>query len=195
MLLETPRLLITDDDRDFRATLAEVLRSRGFETLEAGDGEEALDVLNRCQVHLLLMDMHMPRLSGLETIRRVRQLDLEMQLPWILISAALDEAIVAEAQAAAAFSVLPKPLRLPQLTTAVHQALHRSITGRSSVVRCTSAARQVAKRLRRARRLRPTSLLRLQRDRAVPIGGGRAMVLGDEDGEEVFGLVVRRNLV
>ncbi len=126
MRLETPRLLITDDDRDFRATLVDVLRSRGFDTLEAGDGEEALDVLHHEQVHLLLLDMHMPRLSGLETIRRLRKLELEVVVPWILISAALDDEIVAEARAAAVFSVLPKPLRLPQLTTAVSAALRQT---------------------------------------------------------------------
>lgn len=125
MHLETPRLLITDDDRDFRATLSGVLRDRGLETLEAADGEEALDLLNRCQVHLLLMDMQMPRLTGLETIRRVRQMAIPA-LPWILISGALDDTIVAEAQAAAAFSVLPKPLRLPQLTSAVRDALRQA---------------------------------------------------------------------
>src|SRR4029434_8937396 len=101
MRLETPRLLITDDDRDFRATVADVLRSRGFETLEAGDGEEALDIFRHQEVHLLLLDMHMPRLSGLETIHRLRQIrrdeqiELEVVVPWILISAALDEQIVA----------------------------------------------------------------------------------------------------
>ncbi len=125
MLLDCPRLLIADDDRDFRATLVDVLRGRGFDTLEAADGEEALDVLHHQQVHLLLLDMHMPRLSGLETIRRWRQQELEVAVPWILISAALDEAIVAQARAAAAFSILPKPLRLPQLTGAVHDALRQ----------------------------------------------------------------------
>jgi CheY-like chemotaxis protein len=125
MLLDCPRLLIADDDRDFRATLVDVLRGRGFDTLEAADGEEALDVLHHQQVHLLLLDMHMPRLSGLETIHRWRQQELEVAVPWILISAALDEAIVAQARAAAAFSILPKPLRLPQLTGAVHDALRQ----------------------------------------------------------------------
>jgi CheY-like chemotaxis protein len=130
MRLDTPRLLIADDDRDFRATLADVLQSRGFDTVQAGDGEEALDLVNRCHlahrdVHLLLLDMHMPRLTGLETIQRLRELDAQLALPWILISAALDEAIVAQARAQAAFSVLPKPLRLPQLTTAVHGALRQ----------------------------------------------------------------------
>ena len=126
MLLERPRLLITDDDCDFRATVADVLRSRGCDTLEAADGEEALDVIHRNEVHLLLLDMHMPRLSGLETIRRLRQLELEVVVPWILISAALDDTIVAEARAAAVFSILPKPLRLPQLTSAVDGALRKS---------------------------------------------------------------------
>jgi CheY-like chemotaxis protein len=126
MLLDCPRLLIADDDRDFRATLVDVLRGRGFDTLEAGDGEEALDVLHRQRVHLLLLDMHMPRLSGLETIHRLRERGLEVAVPWILISAALDDAILAEARAAAAFSILPKPLRLPQLTGAVHDALRQA---------------------------------------------------------------------
>ena len=125
MLLDHPRLLITDDDGDFRATVADVLRSRGFDTLEAADGEEALDVIHHQRVHLLLLDMHMPRLSGLETIRRLKQQELEIEVPWILISAALDDVIVAEARAAAAFSILPKPLRLPQLTSAVQDALRQ----------------------------------------------------------------------
>ncbi len=126
MKFEIPSLLIADDDRDFRATLVDVLRGRGFDTLEAADGEEALDVMHRQPVHLLLLDMHMPRLSGLETIHRLRQLDLEVVVPWILISATLDDTIVAEARAAAAFSILPKPLRLPQLTGAVRDALRQA---------------------------------------------------------------------
>ena len=134
MRLVTPRLLITDDDRDFRETIAGVLTDRGFETLQAADGEEALDIVSRHEVHLLLLDMQMPRLTGLETIERLREQPPAtwqpagisssiIALPWILISGALDEQIIARAQAACAFSVLPKPLRLPELTGAVTQAL------------------------------------------------------------------------
>jgi CheY-like chemotaxis protein len=123
MQLITPRLLITDDDRDFRETIAGALADRGFETLQAGDGEEALDVISRQEVHLLLLDMQMPRLSGLETIERLRSRELVVPLPWILISGALSEEICERARAAAAFSILPKPLRLPELTGAVARAL------------------------------------------------------------------------
>src|SRR4029079_868229 len=135
MRLVTPRLLITDDDRDFRETVAGVLSDRGFETLQAADGEEALHIICRQEVHLLLLDMQMPRLSGLETIERLRGLGVawalptdsaetmgegrpqtRILLPWILISGALDEQTIARAPAAAVFSVLPKPVRLPELT-------------------------------------------------------------------------------
>jgi CheY-like chemotaxis protein len=143
MRLVTPRLLITDDDRDFRETIAGVLTDRGFETLQAADGEEALDIVSRHEVHLLLLDMQMPRLTGLETIERLREQPPTtwqpagfsssiIALPWILISGALDEQIIARAQAACAFSVLPKPLRLPELTGAVTQALAQAYGWRAA---------------------------------------------------------------
>ena len=139
MSLQTPRLLITDDDRDLRSTIAGLFRSRGLETLEAGDGEEALDIVSRQEVHLLLLDMQMPRLSGLETIRRLKELDLprcswrqaSLPLPWILLSGALDEQIIAQARAAAAFSILAKPFRLPELTGAVNGALAQTYNWRA----------------------------------------------------------------
>jgi CheY-like chemotaxis protein len=135
MRLLTPRLLITDDDRDFRETVAGVLSDRGFETLQDADGEEALDIVSRQEVHLLLLDMQMPRLSGLETIERLQGLSLVwpsegiqecVRLPWILISGALDDSMIARAQAAAVSSVLPKPVRLPELTGAVAGALAKA---------------------------------------------------------------------
>jgi CheY-like chemotaxis protein len=139
MTLETPRLLITDDDRDLRSTIAGLFQSRGFETLEAGDGDEALEIIVRQEVHLLLLDMQMPRLSGLETIRRLKQLDLPqydwrsplLPLPWILLSGALDEQIIAQAREAAAFSILSKPFRLPELTGAVNSALAQTYNWRA----------------------------------------------------------------
>jgi CheY-like chemotaxis protein len=141
--LLTPRLLITDDDRDFRETVAGVLADRGFETLQAADGEEALRIICRHEVHLLLLDMQMPRLSGLETIERMRGISplstdgsatvqRGVPLPWILISGALDDQIIARARAASVFSVLPKPLRLPELTGAVAGALAQAYGWRAA---------------------------------------------------------------
>ncbi len=124
MPVKSPSILITDDDHDFRETLRIVFEPRGFHTLLAGDGEEALEILRDQEVHLLLLDMHMPRLSGLETIRRVKQ--FKSLLPCILLSAGLDELLIQEAQRAEAFWVLSKPVSRQQITTVVDLALRRT---------------------------------------------------------------------
>jgi CheY-like chemotaxis protein len=129
MKLEPPSLLITDDDRDFRETLRGLFESRGYRTLLAADGDEALEIVGRQPVHLALLDMHMPRLSGLETIRRIRQMRFDV-LPCILISAALDAEIEEEARRQRAFSVLAKPIRLREITGLVQQALSQTYNWR-----------------------------------------------------------------
>ena len=73
MKIESPSLLITDDDPAFRETLRVVFEPEGYRTLLAGTGEEALDIVRNQEVHLVLLDMHMPRLTGLETLRQVKQ--------------------------------------------------------------------------------------------------------------------------
>ena len=124
MLVESPSLLITDDDRGFRETLQVGLEPRGFKTLLAGDGEEALKIVRTQEVHLVLLDMHMPKLTGLETLRRLKQ--FRSMLPCILLSAQLDELLIEQARLAQAFSVLAKPVTLGQLTGILRQALRRT---------------------------------------------------------------------
>jgi CheY-like chemotaxis protein len=116
-----PRLLITDDDGAFRETLRSVFAPRGFQTITAADGDEALEIVSKQPVHLLLTDMHMPRLSGLETIRRIRE--RRLLLPCILLSGGVDDGLREQARGLQAFSVLRKPVRFSELTGVVCQAL------------------------------------------------------------------------
>ncbi len=117
-MVSTPSLLITDDDRDFRETLSSIFTHRGFSTLLASDGEEAIRIVSDQTVHVVLMDLHMPRLSGLEAISRIKELNF--RLPCILISAALDDEVRARA---GAFSVLSKPVTQEEVTRTVQTAL------------------------------------------------------------------------
>jgi len=128
MFAESPSLLITDDDRQFRETLRVVFEPEGFRTILAGDGEEALHVVCTQEVHLVLLDMHMPKLTGLETLRRLKR--MKSILPCILLSAQLDEPLIRQAQLAQAFSVLAKPITRRQLTGVVRQALQRTYNWR-----------------------------------------------------------------
>lgn len=120
----TPNLLITDDDLGFRETLRGVLEPQGFRTFMASDGVEALDVVRHEEVHLVLLDMNMPRLTGLETLRQVKQ--IKAILPCIILSANADEELREEARRAEAFSVLSKPITRVTLMTIVRSALRRT---------------------------------------------------------------------
>jgi two-component system chemotaxis response regulator CheY len=124
MRIVTPSLLITDDDRDLRETLRCVFEPGGFETLLAADGEEALEIVQQRPVHLLLLDMHMPRLTGLDTIRRLKA--LAQPLPTILMSAALDPQIRQEAEEEHVFRVIPKPFSFTTVRQVVREALERT---------------------------------------------------------------------
>lgn len=120
-MMLTPSILITDDDRDFRETLGDLFLGRGFRTLYAGDGHEALGIVQSEPVHLLLIDMHMPRLTGIETLREVRA--RKFKLPCVLISAGLDDGLVEEARRNDVFSVLAKPVRVRDVKRVVNHAL------------------------------------------------------------------------
>jgi CheY-like chemotaxis protein len=124
MLLEHPSLLITDDDAGYRETLRGAFEPRGFRTLAAGNGEEALQIVKRETVHLVLLDIHMPRLSGLETLQRLKE--FRAMLPCIMLSAQLDDLIIEQAKSAHAFSVLSKTVTINQITGAVRLALQRT---------------------------------------------------------------------
>lgn len=124
MLAQSPSILITDDDLQFRETLRGVLEPQGYRTLLAGDGVQACEIVAEQEVHLLLLDMHMPRLSGIETLRRVKQ--LKALLPCIMLSARWDEDMRAEVRRAKAFSLLSKPVTRSDLTEVVQTALERT---------------------------------------------------------------------
>jgi len=116
-----PTLLITDDDRNFRETLREVFEPEGFRTVLAEDGLEAFEIVRIEPVHLVLLDMHMPQLDGVQTIRRVHE--IRPELPCILLSAALNDMIIREAKEAFAFSVLSKPSTRHKITSIVRKPM------------------------------------------------------------------------
>lgn len=117
-MVRFPSLLITDDDRDLRETLREVFRRCGYHTLLAADGQEAVQIVQQDEVHLVLIDHHMPRLTGLEAIERIK--DFSARLPCILISGHLDDDLRRQAQA---FRVLSKPVNFAEVTQTVADAL------------------------------------------------------------------------
>lgn len=121
MVVELPAILISDDDRELRETLRGLFEPEGFRTFLAQDGEEALEIVHTHEVHIVLIDMHMPKLTGLDVVRGVRQMNL--LLPCILMSAELDDDIARQARDLKAFDVISKPFSSRQLRSTVGHAL------------------------------------------------------------------------
>lgn len=116
-------ILIADDDRNCRDTLREIIQPEGFTTMVASSGEEAVDIVISNPVHLVVLDMHMPTLSGVETLRLARQ--FHQGLPGILVTADPNENVVRQAIQAQFFSVLPKPVSKNLFLYTVMRALSR----------------------------------------------------------------------
>jgi CheY-like chemotaxis protein len=119
-------VLITDDDRDSRATLREIVEPAGFRTLLAENGEEALNIIQAETVHVALFDMHMPKMTGLEAMQLLRQFN-EL-LPCILVTGDADEGLMRRALQAHVYSVIPKPVNKNVVLYTVVRAL-RSVYG------------------------------------------------------------------
>jgi len=116
-------LLITDDDRGSRESLREIFEGEGFRTLLAGSGEEALEIVQAETIHLAILDMHMPRMTGLETLQLVRQINA--LLPAILITAQASRDLMRQAFSAQVYSVIPKPVTKNVVLYTVVRALGR----------------------------------------------------------------------
>jgi two-component system, response regulator PdtaR len=101
-------ILVADDDKGNRDALGEVLTARGFTTRLASDGGEAVEIVRVEMIHLVLIDMHMPRLTGLEAVQLVRQIN-EL-LPAILMTADATRELMRQAHQAHVYSVIPKPV-------------------------------------------------------------------------------------
>jgi CheY-like chemotaxis protein len=122
-------ILITDDDRGCREALREIVEPQGFRTLLASCGEEALDIVQDQEVHLALLDMHMPTMTGLEVLQLLRQM---RELPVILVTGDATAGVIRQAQQAQAYSVIPKPVTKNVVIYTVVRALLRAYGGRPS---------------------------------------------------------------
>ncbi|HTL59240.1 MAG TPA: sigma-54 dependent transcriptional regulator [Candidatus Limnocylindrales bacterium] len=117
---KAPRILIVDDDPGQRSLLDAFLRSQGFETVLAPSGERALEILRTENFSLMISDVRMPGLSGLETLRRARQ--EHAVLPVLLVTAYADIREAIGAMRDGALNYLPKPIDLDELVATVRQA-------------------------------------------------------------------------
>ena len=116
-------ILIVDDEKNIRATIARGLRLEGFRTVEAGNGEEALAILEDQGADAVLLDVEMPRLDGLATLEAMR--DRGLSVPAIVLTAhgSIERAV--RAVKLGAFDFIEKPPSMERILIAIGHALDR----------------------------------------------------------------------
>ncbi|GEM_PF-4364430 len=126
-LLERPRwhrsILVTDGDAVIRRELASVLEPEGFSVFEASRGREALEVVQRSVVDVLILNMLLPDVDGLNALSLIRR--VSRPLPCIFIGEHLSKEMRLKAMTADAFAVLEEPFRPQVLRDTVWRVVHR----------------------------------------------------------------------
>ncbi len=115
--------LIVDDEPRLRQVLVHLMRNDGFTCLEAGNGEEALEHLQRTPISLVMSDLRMPKMDGLELLRRVRGRWPDTAV--VMITAVADVEVAVSCLAIGAMDYLTKPFHLEEVRARVAQALEK----------------------------------------------------------------------
>jgi len=117
-------ILIVDDDRMFCFMLARRLSFEGYTCLTANTGREALRFVEETDLSLIISDIRMPEMSGLELFREIRQ--LRPNLPVIVITGNTEMDIAAEAMRLGTYEVIIKPFEMDQVLLTVKRSLEKS---------------------------------------------------------------------
>jgi CheY-like chemotaxis protein len=115
-------ILVVEDNPDAREMVSVVLTSAGFSVRTAGDGQEALDAVEDWQPDLIITDIQMPKVDGIEMIKRIRNRFKSKAVP-IVVMSAITSAATQEALDAGANESAPKPMQVRLLLNLVRQLL------------------------------------------------------------------------
>lgn len=113
-------VLVVDDEQDIRDASERILSRAGYQVQKASRGDEALDIINQNSVDIVLLDLKMPGMDGLEVLARIREWNTEIQVIVITGYATVETAI--EAMKQGAYDFIPKPFEPDQLRIVVHRA-------------------------------------------------------------------------
>jgi len=122
------RVLLADDDDDLRILARTALVRDGFDVVEASDGAEALQIARDVRPDLVVLDLLMPELDGLEVLRLLRAEDGTRDTPVLLFTTLDNEGLIREGFNLGAADYLTKPFTMPQLTARVRTCLARAVS-------------------------------------------------------------------
>ena len=120
--MEAEKILVVDDNKEIVYSISELLKYEGYEILKAYDGMEALDIMERENVDLILLDVMMPRLNGLSALMKLRE---KSRIPVIILSAKTEESDKVSGLTLGADDYIEKPYNPAELIARVKAHLRR----------------------------------------------------------------------
>ena len=109
------RVLIVDDNATIRSLSRKVVEGIGFESVEATDGQEGYETAQAQTFQLILTDINMPRMSGIEMVSKIRQLDSYRRVPILFITTESDKSVMQKGKEAGGNGWLVKPFQREKL--------------------------------------------------------------------------------
>ena len=120
MVPKRPRILVVDDNEEFCRNVADILELKDYEVVTAYDGFKALELVKQNGFDLVLMDVKMPVMDGVETFKKVKK--IAPDTPVIMVTAFAVEDLIREALREGAFGSLKKPLDFDEIFELIEQA-------------------------------------------------------------------------
>jgi two-component system response regulator AtoC len=116
-----PSILIVDDDDVMQETLSDMLRKKGYDVFSVGSGNGALSVIKRNLIDLILLDMKLPDVDGLEILKKIKELDTEILV--IMMTAYSDVQTAVSAMKSGAYHYINKPFEAEELQLLIEKGL------------------------------------------------------------------------
>jgi len=116
-----PSLLIVDDDEIMRETLSDVLKKRGYDVISVGSGNGALSMIKKNLIDLILLDMKLPDVDGLEVLKKIKEFDTEILV--IMMTAYSDVQTAVSSMKSGAYDYINKPFELEELRLLIEKGL------------------------------------------------------------------------
>jgi len=119
-------VLVVDDEEMMRNLLEKILKREGYQVVAAGDGIEALDILRRQQISLVISDMKMPRMNGLQLLKRIKADYPEVRV--IIMTAYGDTYTIKDALLLGADEYITKPFKSHEISLVTERAYWRQLS-------------------------------------------------------------------
>lgn len=117
------KILVVDDEKEIRNLIEIYLKNEGYTVIKASNGEEALEILGKEEIHLMVLDIMMPKMDGMEVCRRVRE---RLNIPILMLSAKSEDMDKIAGIMTGADDYLTKPFNPLELSVRVKSLLRRA---------------------------------------------------------------------